>query len=168
MRYYKSEVVCSVCDVTPRMLGYWVRTDVVRPTRVMRTKRRDRRIYLFSFKDLVRIRVIRDLRERGISLEALRKASALLRRLCEKDTRGGFLATDGRKVYVAQNGTQLVEAVGEQGQLAFAVVALPSARETVQSALDAEGWEPTDTRRYDARVCRWSDRRRPLAGHRRA
>jgi hypothetical protein len=69
---YTSEEAAAIAGITYRQLDYWDRTRLVRPSiaeaRGMGTRR------LYSFDDLLRLRAIKRLAERGVSLQRIRRA----------------------------------------------------------------------------------------------
>ena len=104
------------------MLDYLCRSEVLRPSAVPCRGRGRRRLY--SFSDLVLLRVIARLLESGISVLKLRKSLAALRKrhpeLATRRIAGSLLVTDGVRIYLRQS-AQVVEDLA-CGQLEFAFV----------------------------------------------
>jgi DNA-binding transcriptional MerR regulator len=110
--------------VSRKTLHYWDVSGFLGPSVAKAHGTGTRRVY--SFQDLVAVRVARELRNAGLSLQALRRLVRYLR------TRGGlkhpmaeaFLVTDGREVF-ERKGDVLVSALRRPGQgLLFHVVDL--------------------------------------------
>lgn len=112
---YRGPQVCSIVGITYRQLDYWARTDLLRPSvseaRGSGTQR------LYSYRDLVELKVIKRLLDAGISLQAARKAVEVLRKA------GGEVATanlvlNGTQSVLARDDDQLVDLLkGGQGVL---------------------------------------------------
>ncbi len=104
------------------MLDYLCRSDVLRPSAKPCRGRGHRRLY--SFSDLVLLRVIARLLKSGISVLNLRKSLAALRKrypeFADERLNGAVLVTDGTRIYLRQ-GTQVLEDL-MGGQLGFAFV----------------------------------------------
>ena len=73
----------SVVGISYRQLDYWARTDLVRPSLVDAAGSGSRRLY--SYRDLLELRVIKSLLDAGIKLESVRKAFTYLRDNVEAD-----------------------------------------------------------------------------------
>src|SRR5688572_17093677 len=112
---YRGPQVCSIVGITYRQLDYWARTNLLRPSvseaRGSGTQR------LYSYRDLLELKVIKRLLDAGISLQSARKALDVLRQA------GGEVATanlvlNGTQSVLAQDDDQLVDLLkGGQGVL---------------------------------------------------
>lgn len=86
---------------------------------------------LYSFRDLVALRVVRSLLDNGMSVQRVRRAWDYLRRTADMDAHLSEvrLVTDGQSIFhVASDDEELVDALRE-GQLAFFVAIDQIARE---------------------------------------
>ena len=104
---------------TPSQLRYWDNVRLVQPS-IQQTGGRPgvRRVY--SFRDLVMLRVVRSLKDNGMSLQRIRRAWNYL---CRNgvDPRDVKLVTDGVSIFrIAHDDDELLDALRE-GQLAFFV-----------------------------------------------
>ncbi len=142
-----------------RMLDYWVESGVIEPSRYLETDRRGRTIYLFSFEDIVRIQLVKSLRDSGISLQQIRTAISRLRGRRGKAWLASWLITDGKGIYQPTDDPRIVESLvkGETGQLAFAIVAFGPIRQIVHQRLTTR--DPVDLSRYDATLKKWKEHR---------
>ncbi len=117
---------------TPHQLRYWDRVKLIQPS-LQNTGGRPGRRRLFSFRDLVALRVVRSLLDNGMSVQRVRRAWDYLRRTGDMDTHLAEvkLVTDGLTIFrVASNERELLDALRE-GQLAF-FVAIDEITRTVQ------------------------------------
>jgi DNA-binding transcriptional MerR regulator len=95
---------------------------LVQPS-VQATGGRPGRRRLYSFRDLVALRVVRSLLDNGMSVQRVRRAWDYLRRTAEMDVHLSQvrLVTDGQSIFrVASDEEELIDALRE-GQLAFFV-----------------------------------------------
>jgi DNA-binding transcriptional MerR regulator len=86
---------------------------------------------LYSFRDLVALKVVKSLLDNGMSLQRVRRAWDYLRREGEMDDQlsGIKLVTDGQTIFVVSSDDgELIDAL-RQGQLAFFVAIDEIARE---------------------------------------
>ena len=156
MDYYTSKVVRSICPgVSHRMLDHWVDSNVIDPSMVLVTHARQKHIYLFGFEDIVRIRLVKSLRDSGISLHKIRNAIGHLRTKRQKAWHAAWIVTDGGKLYEATDDPKVVESLtrGEMGQFVLSVIALQSTKDFVRERL--EEYDPIDLSRYDGELCDW-------------
>ena len=107
---------------THHQLRYWDRVDLLRPS-VQSTRGRPGVRRLYSFRDLVALRVVRSLLDQGMSVSgcAAPGATCAARRTWRPTCPEVKLVTDGQTIFrVAANDDQLLDALRE-GQLAFFV-----------------------------------------------
>jgi DNA-binding transcriptional MerR regulator len=112
---FRGPQVCSIVGITYRQLDYWARTDLLRPSiseaRGSGTQR------LYSYRDLVELKVIKKLLDAGISLQAARRAIELLRQSGD-DVATANLVLNGAQSLLARSGEEIVDLLkGGQGVL---------------------------------------------------
>jgi DNA-binding transcriptional MerR regulator len=127
---FTAEQACRLSNCTHHQLRYWDRVDLVNPS-IQRTGGRPGVRRLYSFRDLVALRVVRSLLDNGMSLQRVRRAWDYLRR--EGGMEGHLsdvkLVTDGQTIFrVSNDDGELMDALRE-GQLAFFVAIDEIARE---------------------------------------
>ena len=107
---------------TAHQLRYWDKVNLVQPS-IQGTAGRPGRRRLYSFRDLVALRVVKSLLDNGMSVQRVRRAWDYLRRTADMDSHLSEvqLVTDGISIFrVAQDEDELLDAL-RQGQLAFFV-----------------------------------------------
>ena len=117
---------------THHQLRYWDRVGLVVPS-VQGTGGRPGVRRLYSFRDLVALRVVKSLLDNGMSLQRVRRAWDYLRRNADMDSHLAEvkLVTDGQSIFkVASDEGELIDALRE-GQLAF-FVAIDEITRTVE------------------------------------
>jgi DNA-binding transcriptional MerR regulator len=120
MEGFTAEQASRFTGCTPHQLRYWDRISLVRPS-VQQTGGRPGVRRLYSFRDLVSLRVIRSLLEGGMSLQRVRRAIEFLRKKAGLDEHLSELklVTDGKSVFkICRTDGELIDALRE-GQMAF-------------------------------------------------
>jgi len=119
---FTAQQACQFTGCTPHQLRYWDRVDLLRPS-IQSTGGRPGRRRLYSFRDLVALRVVKSLLDNGMSVQRVRRAWDYLRRSADMDAHLSEvkLVTDGQSIFrVASDEGELLDALRE-GQLAFFV-----------------------------------------------
>ena len=114
---YRVPEVCKIVGITYRQLDYWARTDLMTPS--IRDARGSGTQRLYSFQDLVTLRVIKNLLDTGVSLQRVRKAVEHLQAM-DRPISGVTLMSDGRGVYEAHSPEAVVDLL-RNGQGVFAI-----------------------------------------------
>lgn len=109
--------VIKIVGITYRQLDYWARTGLVTPSVRDASGSGSQRLY--SFQDLVTLRVIKNLLDTGVSLQRVRKAVEHLKSM-ERPLSGLTLMSDGKGVYEAHSAEAIVDLL-KQGQGVFAI-----------------------------------------------
>lgn len=117
---FTAQDACRFTGCTHHQLRYWDRVSLVSPT-VQGTGGRPGVRRLYSFRDLVALRVVKSLLDNGMSLQRVRRAWDYLRRNGEMDNHlaGVRLVTDGSTIF-SVDGHEVLDAL-RHGQLAFFV-----------------------------------------------
>jgi DNA-binding transcriptional MerR regulator len=129
---YPTPIAAKVAGVTADTLDNWARRGILVPTTATGPKPQPR---LYTFRDLVAIRVLVALREAGIDPRGLRRVVEYLRKrkgLSATDALAStLLVTDGHDVYEV-DGSASISTLRKPGQAVFHVVALDSLVSEVQ------------------------------------
>jgi len=83
---FRGPQVCSLVGITYRQLDYWARTGLLRPSIVDATGSGSQRRY--SYRDVLELKVIKQLLDAGLKLQQARQAVE-----CLRDEMGGDLAS---------------------------------------------------------------------------
>jgi len=127
---FTAEQACRLTNCTHHQLRYWDRVGLVKPS-IQTTGGRPGVRRLYSFRDLVALRVVRSLLDNGMSLQRVRRAWDYLRREGEMENHLADvkLVTDGLTIFqVSSDEGELMDAL-RKGQLAFFVAIDEIARE---------------------------------------
>ncbi len=124
----------SIVGISYRQLDYWARTDLVRPSLAAATGSGSRRLY--SYRDLLELRVIKSLLDAGIKLESVRRAFAYLREHVETDIAAAHLVISGSDVILC-DGDQLVD-VMRRGQGVLNILAIGGVKIELDAQIDTQ------------------------------
>ncbi|WP_405085190.1 MerR family transcriptional regulator [Microbispora sp. NBC_01389] len=158
---YRGPTACAAAGITYRQLDYWARTELVLPT--IRAAQGSGSQRLYSFRDILVLKVVKRLLDTGVSLQQIRTAVRHLRDRGVNDLAQITLMSDGVSVYECTSADEVIDLLqGGQGVFGIALgrvwrevegslAELPGER--AESAPDAEGDHPADelARRRKAR-----------------
>jgi DNA-binding transcriptional MerR regulator len=138
---YRVPEVTRVVGISYRQLDYWARTGLVRPS--IRDAGGSGTQRLYSFQDLLQLKVIKKLLDTGVELRRIRKAVDHLKAMGESP-HGVTLMSDGERIYEAATPEAVVDLLA-QGQGVFAI-----AVDKVWDDLEGELQKPKSGRRKAA------------------
>ncbi|NNG36124.1 MerR family transcriptional regulator [Nakamurella aerolata] len=117
---YRGTTACQAAGITYRQLDYWARTGLVVPT--VRSAKGSGSQRLYSFKDILVLKVVKRLLDTGVSLHNIRVAVEHLRARGVDDLAGVTLFSDGTTVYECTSPEEIVDLLqGGQGVFGIAV-----------------------------------------------
>lgn len=115
---FRGPVACSAAGITYRQLDYWARTGLVQPEIRGASGSGSQRLY--SFRDILMLKVIKRLIDAGISLQQIRIAIDHLRARGVADITQVTLMSDGVSVYECTSDDQMIDLLkGGQGMFAI-------------------------------------------------
>nr|WP_285601636.1 MerR family transcriptional regulator [Kineosporia sp. NBRC 101731] len=117
---YRGPIACRAAGITYRQLDYWARTGLVQPTVRNATGSGTQRLY--SFRDVLVLKVVKRLLDTGVSLQQIRIAVNHLRDHGVEDLAQITLMSDGASVYECTSADEVIDLVqGGQGVFGIAV-----------------------------------------------
>lgn len=117
---FRGPTACKAAGITYRQLDYWARTDLVAPTVRSASGSGSQRLY--SFRDILVLKVVKRLLDTGVSLQQIRTAVGHLRERGVEDLAQITLMSDGASVYECTSADEVVDLVqGGQGVFGIAV-----------------------------------------------
>jgi DNA-binding transcriptional MerR regulator len=118
---FRGPQVCAIVGITYRQLDYWARQGLVRPSIADAHGSGTQRSY--SFGDLVRLKVIKDLLDAGVKLQTARNAIEYLREDLGDDWATASLVLDGAGSVLVRTDDALIDLV-RRGQGVLNIVPL--------------------------------------------
>ncbi|HWS58134.1 MAG TPA: MerR family transcriptional regulator [Actinotalea sp.] len=117
---YRGPTACRAAGITYRQLDYWARTGLVEPSVRPATGSGTQRLY--SFRDILVLKVVKRLLDTGVSLQQIRTAVEHLRERGVEDLAQITLMSDGASVYECTSADEVIDLVqGGQGVFGIAV-----------------------------------------------
>jgi DNA-binding transcriptional MerR regulator len=122
----------EVVGITYRQLDYWARTDLVRPAMADAKGSGTRRMY--SYRNLLELKIIKQLLDAGIRLEVVREVFTELRNRLGDDLTAAKLVISGSSAILALDDGELIDLV-RKGQGVLNILALGTVQEEVDSSI---------------------------------
>ncbi|WP_345216397.1 MerR family transcriptional regulator [Georgenia halophila] len=117
---YRGPTACGAAGITYRQLDYWARTGLVEPS--IRTASGSGSQRLYSFRDILVLKVVKRLLDTGVSLQQIRTAITSLHERGVEDLAQITLMSDGASVYECTSADEVIDLVqGGQGVFGIAV-----------------------------------------------
>jgi DNA-binding transcriptional MerR regulator len=117
---YRGPTACSAAGISYRQLDYWARTELVEPS--VRPAHGSGSQRLYSFRDILMLKVVKRLLDTGVSLQNIRTAVTHLRERGVDDLTQITLMSDGTTVYACTSPDEVIDLVqGGQGVFGIAV-----------------------------------------------
>jgi DNA-binding transcriptional MerR regulator len=129
---FRGPQVCKIVGITYRQLDYWARTDLIRPSiadaKGSGTQRR------YSYRDLVELKVIKNLLDGGVSLQLARRGIEYIRHNLGEDISSASLVMNGPKSVLARSDGEVIDLM-RKGQGVMSIVALGPVVNELDSAI---------------------------------
>jgi DNA-binding transcriptional MerR regulator len=135
---YRGVTACHAVTISYRQLDYWARTGLVVPS--IRDASGSGTQRLYSFRDMVVLKVVKRLLDAGVSLQNIRKAIEVLRLRGADDLAEITLISDGTTVYECRSPEEVVDLL-QGGQGVFGI-AISGAFKEIQGSLAELPAEP--------------------------
>jgi DNA-binding transcriptional MerR regulator len=129
---YRGPQVCSIVGITYRQLDYWTRTKLIKASVADAAGSGTQRLY--SYSDLLQIKVIKSLLDSGFDLKKVRKViETLSDRLGEDVASANLVISDGQ-IMLAQSDSELVDLL-RQGQGVLNILPIGGLQSELQSQI---------------------------------
>jgi DNA-binding transcriptional MerR regulator len=117
---YRGAIACSAAGISYRQLDYWARTGLVEPS--IRTASGSGTSRLYSFRDILVLKIVKRLLDTGISLQNVRSAVEHLRAWGTEDFATLTLMSDGASIYECASADDVIDLLaGGQGVFGIAI-----------------------------------------------
>lgn len=117
---YRGPIACGAAGITYRQLDYWARTGLIEPS--IRSAAGSGSQRLYSFRDILVLKVVKRLLDTGVSLQNIRAAVMHLRDRGVEDLAQVTLMSDGASVYECVSEQEVIDLLrGGQGVFGIAV-----------------------------------------------
>jgi DNA-binding transcriptional MerR regulator len=115
---FRGPQVCKIVGITYRQLDYWARTKLVEPGIKAAEGSGSQRLY--SFTDIVHLKIIKNLLDAGVSLQQTRKAVDYLRNDLKQPLEEVTILSDGASIYACRSRDEVIDLLA-RGQGVFGI-----------------------------------------------
>lgn len=126
---YSGTRAAQLVGITYRQLDYWARTELIRPSLTDAAGSGSRRLY--SYRDLLELKVVKSLLDAGIKLESVREVFEFMRTHVNSDIAAAHIVISGKQVLFC-DGDQLIDVL-QQGQGVLNVLPLAGVKAEIDS-----------------------------------
>ena len=117
---YRGATACVAAGISYRQLDYWARTELVVPGVRGAAGSGSQRLY--SFRDILVLKIVKRLLDTGVSLQNIRSAVEHLRARGVEDLESITLMSDGASIYECTSLDEIVDLLqGGQGVFGIAI-----------------------------------------------
>jgi DNA-binding transcriptional MerR regulator len=136
--------VCDLVGISYRQLDYWARTGLLQPSLANARGSGSRRVY--SYSDLLGLKVIKQLLDAGVSLQSARRAVECLRDDLGEDLASANLVLTSSSSVLARTNGEVVDLLAG-GQGVFNIVPLAGVVEELDADIVSLQHAPSASRR---------------------
>lgn len=129
---YGGRQAAEIVGISYRQLDYWARTNLIRPSLADAAGSGSRRRY--SYRDLLELKVVKNLLDAGIKLESVRDAFSYLRDHLGEDVTSVNLVISSRASVLVRSGEEIIDLL-RQGQGVLNILPLAGVKEEVDAAI---------------------------------
>ena len=130
---YRGPQATSIVGITYRQLDYWTRTGLVTPSIAEAQGSGTQRVY--SFNDLLQLKLVKALTDAGASLQKVRKAIEYVREHVEDDWSSVTIASDGKNVYALTSEAEVLDLLRSGQGVLGAIVSVDRVRQQLAGTL---------------------------------
>lgn len=127
---YRGPTACQIAGITYRQLDYWARTGLVEPS--IRGAQGSGSQRLYSFKDILTLKIVKRLLDTGVSLQNIRAAVEHLHHRGVAELSNITLLSDGNSVYECSSPEEIFDLIRD-GQGVFGIAISATVKELTGS-----------------------------------
>lgn len=130
---YRGPHTCKIVGISYRQLDYWTRTGLVAPS--VRSAQGSGTQRLYSFNDLLQLKLIKSLTDAGASLQKVRQAIEYVKDHVDDDWSKVTIVADESGVYACTSDAEVVDLLRSGQGVLGAVVAVDKVRQQLAGDL---------------------------------
>tara|TARA_B100000131_G_scaffold172764_1_gene166937 strand:- start:5211 stop:5663 length:453 start_codon:yes stop_codon:yes gene_type:complete len=125
---YTGPQVCKIVDISYRQLDHWTTTKLIKAS--LRSIKGSGHHREYSFEDLLKVKIVKNLRDAGMSLQKIRKALISLEQIMKTETNYSDITvvSDGTSIYASKNEDEFIDIL-KRGQAVFGISLGPVTKE---------------------------------------
>jgi predicted RNase H-like HicB family nuclease len=119
---FNTKTVCNITGITQRQIDYWDRIHFIKPS--VKEASGYGSVRLYSFKDLVQLKVAKTLKDKGLSVQKIRKSINYLKKTfpeAKKPLAEMRLITDGETIFVLAENKEVILDTLSKGQMVMSI-----------------------------------------------
>jgi predicted RNase H-like HicB family nuclease len=120
---FNTKTVARILGLTPRQIGYWDKTNLIKPS--VQDAAGYGSVRLYSFADLIQLKFAKGLKDAGISVQKMRKAISFLKKNMpdiEKPLANLQFLTDGKSIFVITKDRKVIIDTLKRGQILLSLL----------------------------------------------
>ena len=129
---YSGKKTAEIVGITYRQLDYWARTDLIRPSMTDAAGSGSRRRY--SYRNLLELKVVKNLLDSGIRLEQVREIFAYLQDELGEDIATANLVVNGSQPTLVRSGEEVIDLL-QSGQGVLNILPLAGVKDEIDAAI---------------------------------
>ena len=117
---YTGPEVCKITGITYRQLDHWTTSSLINAS--IRNLKGSGFHRIYSFQDIIQIKLVNKLREAGVSLQKIRIALKNIQKVLGDDISISDVSvfSDGKSIYVISDNNQMIDLL-KKGQAVFGI-----------------------------------------------
>jgi|TARA_B110000914_G_scaffold21248_1_gene15974 DNA-binding transcriptional MerR regulator len=117
---YTGPEVCKITGITYRQLDHWTTSNLIKAS--IRSLKGSGFHRIYSFQDIIQIKLVNKLREAGVSLQKIRLALTNMENVLGEDINISDVSvfSDGKSIYVISDNDQMIDLL-KKGQAVFGI-----------------------------------------------
>jgi DNA-binding transcriptional MerR regulator len=117
---YTGPEVCKITGITYRQLDHWTTSNLIKAS--IRSIKGSGFHRIYSFQDIIQIKLVNKLREAGVSLQKIRLALTNMESVLGEDINISDVSifSDGKSIYVISDNDQMIDLL-KKGQAVFGI-----------------------------------------------
>ena len=117
---YTGPEVCKITGITYRQLDHWTTSSLINAS--IRNLKGSGFHRIYSFQDIIQIKLVNKLREAGVSLQKIRIALKNIQKVLGDDISISDVSvfSDGKSIYVISDNDQMIDLL-KKGQAVFGI-----------------------------------------------
>jgi len=132
---YTGPQVCKIIGITYRQLDHWTTTKLI--TSSLRNIKGSGHHRTYSFEDILKVKIVKNLRDAGMSLQKIRQALAALEKTMGSDSNYSdvTVVSDGQSIYASRDESEFIDIL-KKGQAVFGISLGPVKEEVERIVID--------------------------------
>ena len=132
---YTAPQVCKIVGVSYRQLDHWTTTKLI--TSSLRNIKGSGHHRTYSFEDLLKVKIIKNLRDAGMSLQKIRQALIALEKIMGSESNYSDITvvSDGQSIYASRGEKEFIDIL-KKGQAVFGISLGPVKEEVERIVID--------------------------------